>query len=182
MHLLVTNRRIRNAALVWKMSLEQKRPMPLVWRWWCGILENRGGNRRVASASCRSVRVSMTSLLLAKYEFLWTVNCLGRHTSVCASYSECSTFVARPHLEFAAVSHFIISVPRNGVMLVILWKVIVYEHCSLLIKMASPYCFRLSQVSDDLWCNLSQWRTQEFCGGGVQQIQLRTEGTGIWGR
>jgi len=28
-----------------------------------------------------------------------------------------------------------------------------------------------------------QWRTQEFCsGGGVQQIQLRTERTGIWGR
>jgi len=27
-----------------------------------------------------------------------------------------------------------------------------------------------------------QWRTQEFClGGGVQQIQLRTERTGIWG-
>ena len=31
---------------------------------------------------------------------------------------------------------------------------------------------------------LGQWRTQEFCsgGGGVQQIQLRTERTGIWGR
>ena len=29
----------------------------------------------------------------------------------------------------------------------------------------------------------SQWRTQEFfSGGGVQQIQLRTERTGIWGR
>ena len=28
-----------------------------------------------------------------------------------------------------------------------------------------------------------QWRTQEFfSGGGVQQIQLRTERTGIWGR
>ena len=29
-----------------------------------------------------------------------------------------------------------------------------------------------------------QWRTQEFFsgGGGVQQIQLRTERTGIWGR
>ena len=28
-----------------------------------------------------------------------------------------------------------------------------------------------------------QWCTQEFCsGGGVQQIQLRTERTGIWGR
>ena len=29
----------------------------------------------------------------------------------------------------------------------------------------------------------SQWRTQEFFsgGGGFQQIQLRTERTGIWG-
>ena len=29
-----------------------------------------------------------------------------------------------------------------------------------------------------------QWRTQEFCsgGGGVQQIQLRTESTVIWWR
>ena len=29
-----------------------------------------------------------------------------------------------------------------------------------------------------------RWRTQEFCSGrgGVQQIQLRTERTGIWGR
>ena len=27
-----------------------------------------------------------------------------------------------------------------------------------------------------------QWRTQEFFSGGVQQIQLRTERTGIWGR
>ena len=27
-----------------------------------------------------------------------------------------------------------------------------------------------------------QWRTQEFCSGGwVQQIQLWTERTGIWG-
>ena len=26
-----------------------------------------------------------------------------------------------------------------------------------------------------------QWRTQKFCSGGVQQIQLRTERTGIWG-
>jgi hypothetical protein len=25
-----------------------------------------------------------------------------------------------------------------------------------------------------------QWRTQEFCSGGVQKIQLRTERTGIW--
>ena len=31
--------------------------------------------------------------------------------------------------------------------------------------------------------NVCQWRTQEFCsGGGVQQIQLRTERTGIWER
>jgi len=30
---------------------------------------------------------------------------------------------------------------------------------------------------------LKQWRTQGFfSGGGVQQIQLRTERTGIWGR
>ena len=31
---------------------------------------------------------------------------------------------------------------------------------------------------------LDQWRTQEFFlgGWGVQQIQLRTERTGIWGR
>ena len=72
-----------------------------------------------------------------------------------ASYSECSTFAARHHLEFAAVSHFIISVLRNGVMLVILWKVIVYESCCLLIKMASPYRFRLSQVPGGFWCNLS---------------------------
>jgi len=27
-----------------------------------------------------------------------------------------------------------------------------------------------------------QWRTQEFCPRGIQQIQLRTERTGIWGR
>ena len=27
-----------------------------------------------------------------------------------------------------------------------------------------------------------QWRTQEFCSWGGQQIQLRTERTGIWGR
>jgi len=27
-----------------------------------------------------------------------------------------------------------------------------------------------------------QWRAQEFCSEGVQQIQLRTERTGIWGR
>jgi len=26
-----------------------------------------------------------------------------------------------------------------------------------------------------------QWRTQEFCLEGVQQIQLRTERIGIWG-
>jgi len=30
---------------------------------------------------------------------------------------------------------------------------------------------------------ITQWRTQEFCsGGGVQQIQLRAEKTGTWGR
>ena len=29
--------------------------------------------------------------------------------------------------------------------------------------------------------SLSQWRTLEFCSGGFQQIQLRTERTGIWG-
>jgi len=27
-----------------------------------------------------------------------------------------------------------------------------------------------------------QWRTQDFFSGGVQQIQLRTERMGIWGR
>jgi hypothetical protein len=27
-----------------------------------------------------------------------------------------------------------------------------------------------------------QWRTQEFYSGVVQQIQLRTERTGIWGQ
>ena len=27
-----------------------------------------------------------------------------------------------------------------------------------------------------------QWRTQELCSREVQQIQLRTERTGIWGR
>jgi hypothetical protein len=36
---------------------------------------------------------------------------------------------------------------------------------------------------DNIKMDLNQWRTQEFCsGGGVQQIQLRTERTGIWGR
>ena len=30
--------------------------------------------------------------------------------------------------------------------------------------------------------NTNQWRTQEFFWGGGQQIQLRTERTGIWGR
>jgi hypothetical protein len=60
-----------------------------------------------------------------------------------------------PHLEFAAVSRLIISVLRNGVVLVILWKVIGRERCSLLIKMASPFRFRLSQLSGDLWHNLS---------------------------
>jgi hypothetical protein len=30
---------------------------------------------------------------------------------------------------------------------------------------------------------IGQWRTQEFySGGGVQQIQFRTERTGIWGQ
>ena len=29
--------------------------------------------------------------------------------------------------------------------------------------------------SDISYHSLSQWRTQEFCSGGVQQIQLRTE-------
>jgi hypothetical protein len=28
----------------------------------------------------------------------------------------------------------------------------------------------------------NQWRTQEFYSGRVQQIQLRTERTGIWGQ
>jgi len=27
----------------------------------------------------------------------------------------------------------------------------------------------------ETFINLEQWRTQEFCSGGVQQIQLRTE-------
>jgi len=31
------------------------------------------------------------------------------------------------------------------------------------------------------FCSLDQWRTQECFSGGVQQIQLRTERTGIWG-
>ena len=37
---------------------------------------------------------------------------------------------------------------------------------------------REQRQSVKLTCDLNQWRTQEFCsrgGGGVQQIQLRTE-------
>ena len=43
---------------------------------------------------------------------------------------------------------------------------------------------RQHRVGLQITCRMSQWRTQEFFpgGGGVQQIQLRTEDrTGIWG-
>ena len=42
------------------------------------------------------------------------------------------------------------------------------------------YCFILLCICEEFI--VEQWRTQEFFSGGVQQIQLRTERTGIWGR
>ena len=46
-----------------------------------------------------------------------------------------------------------------------------------------PICLLLALFGAHHILHVSQWRAQEFCsGGGVQQIQLRTERTGMWGR
>ena len=39
-----------------------------------------------------------------------------------------------------------------------------------------------SSAATTLYSRQHQWRAQEFCSGGVQQIQLRTERTGTWRR
>jgi len=54
-----------------------------------------------------------------------------------------------------------------------------YSHHRAVLQREAP----TSVLSFYLKCH-NQWRTQEFFsgGGGVQQIQLRTERMGIWGR
>ena len=49
-------------------------------------------------------------------------------------------------------------------------------HTILVLRKCGNIEYIFSSFSDMQYCQ-NQWRTQEFCSGGVQQIQLRTEDT-----